>query len=410
MQTECSDCGKPLSQHSVWRHKKKSCNGKGTKINTTDRSRNLTQSQDVKENNHQRPNDSQLSSFIDNIINKNPEGGDNNMIESLKSTSMSYAEKNLTTNLTKNKEPVQEILSVHETAKKMNIIPESDESSEDESIVDDPSTKKRKFESADDDISDVSLTMTDASKDDDILSHGSENRINEQEGEYENEDTDTENNDDIVIGRGNEYEEESDKEVDTDIDDDNDNNGVHRLTGLEPYLLKGVHASTRLEDRLYRRVNNMKVYGLDLDADKGLTNVHILEYIDLLKVPKFRGVFMRDELPKRINPVECGIVNLSPHEQLGTHWVCYAKVHNTRIYFDSFGRKTPLEIQMYLKTADEFRNNTPVIQKNTDIVQRVDTNVCGHLCIFVLTSLIREHIPFQKVIDELNYGYSEHYW
>ena len=45
---------------------------------------------------------------------------------------------------------------------------------------------------------------------------------------------------------------------------------------------------------------------------------------------------MRDELPKRINPVECVIVNLSPHEQLGSHWVCYAKVHETRIYFDSF--------------------------------------------------------------------------
>ena len=48
----------------------------------------------------------------------------------------------------------------------------------------------------------------------------------------------------------------------------------------------------------------MKVYELDLDADKALNNVDLLEYIDLLKVPKFKGVFMRDELPERINPVE----------------------------------------------------------------------------------------------------------
>ena len=103
------------------------------------------------------------------------------------------------------------------------------------------------------------------------------------------------------------------------------------------------------------------MFELDLDADRALSNIDLLEYIKLLKVPKFRGVFHRDELPKRINAVECGIVNLSPHEQLGTHWVCYAKVHKTRIYFDSFGRKTPLEIQMYMKTAEEFRNNDPVI-------------------------------------------------
>ena len=80
------------------------------------------------------------------------------------------------------------------------------------------------------------------------------------------------------------------------------------------------------------------------------------------------------------------------------------------MYFDSFGRKTPMEIQKYLKTEKEFQNNIPVIQNSSNIVQRLDTTVCGHLCIFVLTSLLREHVPFQKVIDELNYGFPEHYW
>ena len=373
MQTQCGDCGKHLSQHSLWRHKKKSCTGKG--IDTTDLSRNLTYRQDIKENNHKPPNDPHLSRFIDNVINKNPEGGDNNMIQPIKSTSMRNVEQYPSNKLKRNsdKETVQEILSVHEAAKKMNIFPESYVGTEDESFD------------------------TDSSTDDD-------DHLDEQEGEHEHEDMDTENNDDIVIERGNEGKD------DTNIDNDSEDDGVHRLTDFETHLLKDVHAVTRLEDRLYRNVNNMKVYGLNLDADKGLTILHILKYMELLKVPKFRGIFMRDELPKRINPVECGIVNLSPHEQLGTHWICYAKVHNTRIYFDSFGRKTPLEIQKYLKTADEFRNNEPVIQSSTIIVQREDTSLCGHLCIFVLTSLIREHIPFQKVIDELKYGYSKHYW
>ena len=77
---------------------------------------------------------------------------------------------------------------------------------------------------------------------------------------------------------------------------------------------------------------------------------------------------------------------------------------------DSFGRKAPLEIQKYMKTAEEFRNNAPVIETSSNIVQRVDTKVCGHLCLFVLTSLMREHLSFQQVVHQLNYGYSQYYW
>ena len=119
---------------------------------------------------------------------------------------------------------------------------------------------------------------------------------------------------------------------------------------------------------------------------------------------------MVDELPKRINPVECGIVNLSPHEQMGSHWVLYVKVHKILIYFDSFARKTPLEIQKYLKTAEEFRNDAPVIQRNKDIVQREHTKICGQLCLFVLTSLMRERFSFQQVMDQLNHAFSEYYY
>ena len=154
----------------------------------------------------------------------------------------------------------------------------------------------------------------------------------------------------------------------------------------------------------------MKVFELDLDVDRALSNIDLLEYVKLLKVPNFRNVFHIDELPKRVNDIECGIVNLSPHEQLGIHWVCYAKIYKTRIYFDSFGRKPPLEIQKYIKTAKEFRSNDPVIERNADIVQRVDTKICGHLCLFVLTSLIRDRFSFRQVMDQLNYAFSEYYY
>ena len=77
------------------------------------------------------------------------------------------------------------------------------------------------------------------------------------------------------------------------------------------------------------------------------------------------------------------------------------------IYFDSFGQVTPMEIQKYLKTKEEYEMEKPMIQRNTDIVQHINTHVCGHLCLFVLTSLTREHRSFQDVLNELNGGYTQ---
>ena len=42
-----------------------------------------------------------------------------------------------------------------------------------------------------------------------------------------------------------------------------------------------------------------------------------------------------------------------------------------------------------------------MIERNTDIVQHTNTHVCGHLCLFVLRSLTREHQLFQDVLNEL---------
>ena len=40
-----------------------------------------------------------------------------------------------------------------------------------------------------------------------------------------------------------------------------------------------------------------------------------------------------------------------------------------RIYFDSYGQITPVEIQRYLKINSEFDHRKEVIPRNTDIVQ-----------------------------------------
>ena len=86
------------------------------------------------------------------------------------------------------------------------------------------------------------------------------------------------------------------------------------------------------------------------------------------------------------------------------HWVCYYRNKSNRIYFDSYGQITPVEIQQYQKTGIEFDHGKEVIQRNTDIVQAVNASVCGHLSLFVLKSLPSGE-QFQTVLNHMkHYG------
>ena len=111
---------------------------------------------------------------------------------------------------------------------------------------------------------------------------------------------------------------------------------------------------------------------------------------------------MRDALPKQPHSVECGILNMNKSSQFGSHWVCYYRNKSNRIYFDSYGEITPVEIQRCLKTSTEFARGREVIQRNTDIVQAANTLVCAHLCLFVLKSLASGE-QFQTILYHMQY-------
>ena len=83
-------------------------------------------------------------------------------------------------------------------------------------------------------------------------------------------------------------------------------------------------------------------------SDRPLTNIELSAYAGELDIPCFRGVFMRDTLSHYPFNIECGNVNLNTSDQSGSHWVC------SYWNFDSYGQKTPVEIQRYLKTGIEF--------------------------------------------------------
>lgn len=109
-----------------------------------------------------------------------------------------------------------------------------------------------------------------------------------------------------------------------------------------------------------------------------LTNIDLKKFAKLLKIQYFRGVFMRNSLP-RLGPhsIECGIVNLDNKEGEGTHWVAYWKIYNYVMYFDSFGDlQPPIEIIKYLNKSTSCQ-----VMYNYKAFQTYNSVNCGHLCL-----------------------------
>lgn len=130
---------------------------------------------------------------------------------------------------------------------------------------------------------------------------------------------------------------------------------------------------------------------------KPLTNHELEEKVKELKIKNFRGVFMRDTLPNKINVNEVGIVNLDSIKNSGTHWVCYCKNKDKRYYFDSFGLDPPIELQKYLGSDDSVGTRHFVgIEFSTFQIQRFNTHHCGYYCILILKLL--EKYSYRDVI------------
>lgn len=130
----------------------------------------------------------------------------------------------------------------------------------------------------------------------------------------------------------------------------------------------------------------------------------ILNYVRRLRIPNFRGVKMRDELPSKPRKIESGILNLNTSYEAGSHWVAWYKDGKERYYFDSFGEPPPIEMMQYLKSNRELELDLPAIRQNAVTVQHDISNECGSLCIFVLKQL-SNGIPFSKILETLQDRY-----
>lgn len=140
----------------------------------------------------------------------------------------------------------------------------------------------------------------------------------------------------------------------------------------------------------FSSVNNISVEGVVL-PNVPLSNFQLVEVAKKLKITNLRGVFVRDELPKRPRKEECGILNLDDSRGNGTHWTAWWKKGSEKLYFDSYGMTPPDELVSYL--------GRPVLY-NSERIQPDGEVFCGHLCIFVLKKM-SDGLNLQEVINSL---------
>ena len=127
----------------------------------------------------------------------------------------------------------------------------------------------------------------------------------------------------------------------------------------------------------YNEIPNILVDSVFL-PNKPLSNLEISDAAKRLSLYGFRGVFLRDTLPKQAKLTECGILNLDSSSGDGTHWVMCFKKGKKKFYFDSYGVQPPTELIAYLKSPIFY--NSERFQQNGEVF-------CGHLFLFTLKQL-----------------------
>lgn len=126
---------------------------------------------------------------------------------------------------------------------------------------------------------------------------------------------------------------------------------------------------------------------------KALSNFDIENIARDYNIPNFKGVFMRDTLPRKPETRECLVLNWDLNKNTGTHWSCIyinPEHPDDRIYFDSYGFDAPTEVHSYLQ---HYKWNTFQLQNYNDYI-------CGHLCMYVLI-LLSHGLRFADIIFSL---------
>jgi len=119
--------------------------------------------------------------------------------------------------------------------------------------------------------------------------------------------------------------------------------------------------------------------------DNSLTNFEILDILKKYNL-KINGIYMKNELPDKLQ-IGFYICNLqSSYEGTGSHWTVFYFNYKLSVYFDSYGYMPPLEIDRKLK---------PYVYNNRNI-QDYNSSSCGYFCIAFIKYMYKSTNIFQS--------------
>jgi len=100
----------------------------------------------------------------------------------------------------------------------------------------------------------------------------------------------------------------------------------------------------------------------------------------------FKGVYPCDRLPNTFTLPAAFVVNLSKHDEPGSHWVSlYINKEGVAFYFDSFG----FEIRNnHIKSF--LKKKSKKILYNRKQLQHISSNKCGRFCCAFVIYILKQ--------------------
>ena len=96
--------------------------------------------------------------------------------------------------------------------------------------------------------------------------------------------------------------------------------------------------------------------------------------------PRFKGVYSRNKLPKKIKD-GAYMINLDEYAEVGRHWIALYCRRSETVYFNSFGvEHVPEETKKFIGIKNLIAN-----------ILRVQTNnsiICGYFCIGLIDFML----------------------
>lgn len=134
-----------------------------------------------------------------------------------------------------------------------------------------------------------------------------------------------------------------------------------------------------------------------------MNTLQIKKYFETSEVTRhiFLDVYAADQLPKvKLDQDRWLLVcNCCPANRRGEHWVAMFYENGTLEFFDSFG----LASENYAGVEEFIRLQEPnELISNTIRLQSVESDVCGHYCIYYGYSR-SDGESMERIINNLNY-------